>query len=57
MPDVPRHPDTPDGGLLPNARPATRRPWWFYALGATVVALVVLMVVLHLTGVIGAGSH
>lgn len=56
MPDVPAHPDTTDGGL-PDHRAAANRPWWLYALAAVVVALVVLMVVLHLTGVIGPGSH
>ncbi len=57
MPDVPRHPETPEGGPVPVDRPAANRPWWAYALGVLIVALLVLMVVLHLSGVVGPGAH
>lgn len=57
MPDEPRHPDTPDAGSVRGNRPAEGRPWWVYTLAILAVALLVLMVVLHLTGVIGPGSH
>jgi hypothetical protein len=57
MPDMPRHPETQDTDSAQEAGPAASRPVWVYALAAVVVALLVLMVVLHLAGVIGPGSH
>ena len=57
MAEIPRHPDTSESGPVPRVRPVGNRAWWVYALGIAVVALVVLMVALHLTGVIGPGSH
>ena len=56
MTDLPWHPDVSDRGE-PGRRRATNRPRWAYALAVLVVALLVLMVVLHLTGVMGPGSH
>jgi hypothetical protein len=55
--DFPAHPDTgtdPD----PDAADAAARPRWKTALWvAAVVAVLVLFIVLHLTGVVGAASH
>lgn len=52
---MPVHPDTADTGPVGSGEPASVRRWWVYALGFAVVVLVV--VVLHLAGVIGPGSH
>lgn len=57
MADVPQHPDTGDAGAAPGNRPERTRAWWVYALIAIVVALLALMIVLHLTGVVGPGSN
>lgn len=56
--DLPRHPDTSDDNDQARADQLPTRP---RRIGAVLViagvGLVVLMVVLHLTGVVGAGSH
>jgi hypothetical protein len=59
MADLPTHSDTGDhpgtgGHGEPPAGPRTRRKVVWVAIG---VALLVLFVVLHLTGVVGAESH
>ena len=55
MADFPAHPDT---GTDPDAQAAAARPRWKAALWvAAVVAVLVLFIVLHLTGVVGADSH
>ena len=56
MADLPTHPDAGEVAGSEGDRDATRA-WWTYALAAGVVALLVLIVVLHLAGVIGPGSH
>jgi hypothetical protein len=56
MKDIPRHPETQEGCAVGDVRPASR-PRWVYALVALGIALLVLMVVLHLTGVVGPGGH
>jgi hypothetical protein len=55
MADLPTHPDTEDA----SDRTATSgTPRWAVIAGiAVVVALVVVMIALHVTGVIGPGSH
>jgi hypothetical protein len=56
MQDIPRHPETHEVGPVADAPPANR-PRWVYALVAVGIALLALMVVLHLTGVMGPGAH
>jgi hypothetical protein len=57
MTELPRHPDAGDATGSPGDRRVSTRAWWIYALAVGVVLLLVLMVVLHLSGVIGPGSH
>jgi hypothetical protein len=58
MGDSPRHPEAEDTGGGDGRGPATGTPRWVSMLGITVAAaLIVLIVVLHLTGIIGPGSH
>jgi hypothetical protein len=52
----------PDGednaGARLDRRSTTRTPGWVWVLGIVVgIALVTLLVVLHLTGTLGAGAH
>jgi hypothetical protein len=55
MPELPSHQDTdPAGSKAPIAGTSRRRT---LLVAAVVVALVVLVAVLHLTGVIGGESH
>jgi hypothetical protein len=55
MPELPSHEDTdPAVPAAPIAGMSRRRQ---VLIGAAVVALVVLVVVLHLTGVVGGESH
>ena len=56
MEDIPRHPESHEVGAAGDARPGSR-PRWVYALVVIGIALLVLMVVLHLTGVVGPGAH
>jgi hypothetical protein len=55
MPDLPSHSDSGSTGTEPGIAPASRRRK--AALVGLVVGLLVLFVVLHLTGVVGAESH
>jgi hypothetical protein len=59
MADLPTHPDNHDHiSTGPDRGPAAGAFRWKSALGiAIVVALVLLFVVLHLTGVLGPESH
>ncbi len=59
MPELPRFPN-PDNDRDTTAERAspTGRPRWVAVVGIGVAAaVVVLVVVLHVTGVIGPGSH
>lgn len=51
--DLPSHPDTDDSADAPV--PAQRANWPARVLLGLVVALVALVIVLHLTGVVGPG--
>jgi len=56
MADPPAHPDTADEGA--GTPPASARPRWKAAvLTAVAVAVVLTIVILHVTGVLGAGTH
>lgn len=52
MADIPRHPEADEATMDPS-----KPGWTGYLIGAAVALLVVLVVVLHLTGVIGGGAH
>lgn len=54
MVELPQHPDDDSVADIEPRAPRSRRT---YAVGIVVVALFALMLVLHLTGVLGAGSH
>jgi hypothetical protein len=55
VPDFPTHPDT---GAAPGAEAATASRRWKAVLWVAIVIVVLaLFIVLHLTGVVGAGSH
>ncbi len=57
MAELPRFPN-PDNDTMAERTSTTGRPRWLAAVGIGVaVGLVVLVVVLHVTGVIGPGSH
>jgi hypothetical protein len=58
MTDPPRHPGTDgDGGPAPEG-PPDGAPRWKIVLGITIaIALLVLIILLHLTGTIGPGAH
>jgi hypothetical protein len=60
VPAVPQRPrDTADEtGVTPGHRSATGTPRWVLVLGIVVaVGLALLLLVLHLTGVLGPGAH
>ena len=56
MADLPRHPGG-NGGTESEREPSARTPVRVYVIGIVVAAVVVLIVVLHLTGTIGPQSH
>jgi hypothetical protein len=62
MTDPPSHPDTgitgQASGTPPRGRQRAGRPRWkTVASVAIVIALLAVMVILHLAGTLGAGSH
>jgi hypothetical protein len=62
MSGPPSHPDTgitgQASGTPPRGGQRARRPRWkTVAIAAIVIALLAVMVILHLTGTLGAGSH
>lgn len=57
MPDPPPYPETDeDTGVRPDRTTGTPR-WVSVAVIGAVVLVVAVMVVLHITGTIGPGSH
>lgn len=58
MTELPRHPDSDDGAPLDVDRePTASAPRGPYVFAAIVVIAVLVVVVLHLTGVVGPGAH
>lgn len=59
MADQPRHPDTSDtASTRAGAVPGAARPRWKVAAVIIIAAAaLLLMIVLHLAGVVGAGTH
>jgi hypothetical protein len=58
MADLPSHPDTDDGGMGPDPDASTGTPRWKSVVGIILAIVVVVLVgVLHLTGVLSPGAH
>ena len=60
MPDLPAHPDAGPGQAAeppPGSRPPTVRRLRIALIAAAVIALLALMIILHVTGVVGAGTN
>jgi len=57
MAGPPSHPDTGITGQDSGPPPAARPRWKTAAVVVIVIGLLAAMVILHLTGTLGAGSH
>jgi hypothetical protein len=58
MADLPSHPNTDNAGMGPDCGSSTGTPRWKSAVGIILAIVVVVLVgVLHLTGVLGPGAH
>jgi hypothetical protein len=55
--DLPTHPDTDAPHTDDQRRPSTGTAWGARIAIFVVAALIVLVIVLHLTGVVGPGAH
>jgi hypothetical protein len=53
--DLPSHPEADDTGA--DQEHATTRSWGGVVVFAIVVALIVVILILHLTGVVGPTAH
>jgi len=58
MANLPRYPDSSDHlDPKPDRPPSASTPKRIYLIWMVVIALFLLMVILHLTGIVSAGSH
>ena len=58
MPDLPAHPDAGPGQAdPPDSRPQGALRVRTALIAAGVIALLALMIILHVTGVVGAGTN
>lgn len=57
MAELPRHPEADDQSARARRRSAAGTPWGMYAFLIIVAVVVLVMIVLHLTGVVGPGAH
>ena len=57
MADIPRHPDVDDAHPGHAESEPAARNWAFYVIAAVIVAVVLVVIVLHLTGVIQPPTH
>jgi hypothetical protein len=62
MTDPPRYPGTdstdgPAGTGRAGGQPAGRTRWKTAVIAAAVIALLAVMIILHVTGVVGAGTN
>lgn len=56
MAELPRHRGAGAEDLR-GAEPGSKRSWTGYVIAGVIAAALVLVIVLHLTGVVGAGAH
>jgi antibiotic biosynthesis monooxygenase (ABM) superfamily enzyme len=57
MAGPPSHPDTGITGQDSGAPPTARPRWKTAVIVAIAIAVLAVMVILHLTGTLGAGTH
>ena len=57
MAGPPSHPDTGITGRDPGPDPTARPRWKTVAIAVIVIAVLAVMVILHLTGTFGPGTH
>ena len=57
MPDLPAHPGADDPGPPPGAVPQSARRLRAAVIAVIVIVLLAVMIVLHVTGVVGAGTN
>jgi len=55
--EVPRHPEVDEAGIQRVAPEAAKAKWAGYAIAAVIAMVVILVIVLHLTGVIQPPTH
>jgi hypothetical protein len=57
MASPPSHSDTGTTGQDSDSAPTGRQRWWAAAIVVIVIAVLAAIVILHLTGTLGAGTH